>query len=260
MGCLRNLIRAVIITLAVVGFMSLGGKELVNGWFSQWFNPSQETIVERAKKVGDFSKINEEFELEKAAGMLGYNAVVAEHKASGQKLVVVDSSKKEILTQADIKSDDIENKLKSALQKVKYQAISIDEIKVTLANCCKPIKGDEIVGYISTGNGVIVHHKDCKNLRDMPNRLINVSWNENTQRKFNARISIVSENKENLLLEILTKASPNNISINGVNTNKKDNEIIYDLKLEVPNLEKLKKFMLDLKHIQSIKEVKRIFG
>ena len=136
----------------------------------------------------------------------------------------------------------------------------IDEIKVTLANCCKPIKGDEIVGYISTGNGVIVHHKDCKNLRDMPNRLINVSWNENTQRKFNARISIVSENKENLLLEILTKASPNNISINGVNTNKKDNEIIYDLKLEVPNLEKLKKFMLDLNHIQSIKEVKRIFG
>ena len=131
MGCLRNLIRAVIITLAVVGFMSLGGKELVNGWFSQWFNPSQETIVERAKKVGDFSKINEEFELEKAAGVLGYNAVVAEHKASGQKLVVVDSSKKEILTQADIQSDDIENRLKATLQKVKYQAISVEEIKVT---------------------------------------------------------------------------------------------------------------------------------
>jgi len=131
MGCLKNLIRAIFITLAVVGFMSLGGKELVSGWFSQWLHPSQETIQERAKKVGDFSKINEEFELEKAAGMLGYNAVVAEHKASGQKLIVVDSSKKEILTQEDLKSDNIEEKLKGALQKVKYQAVSVEDLTVT---------------------------------------------------------------------------------------------------------------------------------
>ena len=65
MGCLRNIIRAVIITLAIIGFLSIGGKELVQGWLSQWLKPSAETIVERAKKVGDFSQINEEFEIEK---------------------------------------------------------------------------------------------------------------------------------------------------------------------------------------------------
>lgn len=131
MGCLKNIVRAIVLTLAVVGFMSLGGNELVSGWFNKWIHPTKETILERAQKVGDFSGINEEFEIEKAAGMLGYNAVVAEHKASGQKLIVVDSSKKIILTEEDIKSDNIEEKLKSALQKIKYQAVSIEELKVT---------------------------------------------------------------------------------------------------------------------------------
>lgn len=131
MGCLRNLIRAIIIALAVVGFLSLGGKEWVMQYTSKWFNPSQETILERAKKVGDFSAINEEFELEKAAGMFGYNAVVAEHKASGQKLIVVDSNKKPLLTKEDLQSENIETKLKDVISKVRYQAISVDELHVT---------------------------------------------------------------------------------------------------------------------------------
>lgn len=131
MGCLRNVIKAVIATLAIVGFLSLGGKELVSGWFGQWLNPSQEVIQERAKKVGDFSKINEEFELEKAMGMLGYNGVIAEHKASGQKLVVLDDSKKPVITEADIKSPDIEEKLQAAIKKVKYQSGAVENLKVT---------------------------------------------------------------------------------------------------------------------------------
>ena len=79
----------------------------------------------------DFSKINEEFEIEKAAGIMGYNAVVAEHKASGQKMFVVESGDKAILTADDIKSSDVEEKLKKAVGKIKYQAISVDDLKVT---------------------------------------------------------------------------------------------------------------------------------
>lgn len=131
MGCLKNLIRAVILTLAVVGFLSLGGKEWVMKYTSQWFNPSQETMLERAKKVGDFSAINEEFELEKATGMFGYNGVAAEHKASGQKFIVIDSNKKPLLTKENLESDGIEDKLKSVISKVKYQAIAVEDLQVT---------------------------------------------------------------------------------------------------------------------------------
>ncbi len=131
MGCLKNILRAIILALAVVGFMALGGKELISGLIGNYLNPSKETMLERAQKVGDFSKINDEFEIEKAAGIMGYNAVVAEHKASGQKMFVVDSGDKDILTSEDIKSDNVEEKLYKAVSKIKYQAVSVEDLKVT---------------------------------------------------------------------------------------------------------------------------------
>ncbi len=131
MGCLKNILRAIILTLAVVGFMALGGKELVSGLINNYINPPKDTMLERAQKVGDFSKINDEFEIERAAGIMGYNAVVAEHKASGQKMFVVDSGDKDILTVEDIKSNNVEEKLYKAISKVKYQAVSVEDLKVT---------------------------------------------------------------------------------------------------------------------------------
>ena len=131
MGCLKNILRAIILTLAVVGFMALGGKELVSGLINNYFYPPKDTMLERAQKVGDFSKINDEFEIERAAGIMGYNAVVAEHKASGQKMFVVDSGNKDILTVEDIKSENVEEKLYKAISKIKYQAVSVEDLKVT---------------------------------------------------------------------------------------------------------------------------------
>lgn len=131
MGCLKNILRAIILTLAIVGFLSLGGKEFVTNLVNNYFNPSKDVMLERAQKVGDFTHINDEFEIEKAAGIMGYNAVVAEHKASGQKMFVVDSGDKTILSVEDIESDKVEEKLRKALSKVKYQAVSVEDLKVT---------------------------------------------------------------------------------------------------------------------------------
>ena len=62
---------------------------------------------------------------------MGYNAVVAEHKASGQKMVIVDTAKKRILTPADIKAPNAEERIKNAISKFKYQSAAIEEFKVT---------------------------------------------------------------------------------------------------------------------------------
>ena len=131
MGCLRNIIRAIILTLAVIGFLSLGGKELVMGLLKNWINPPQTTMIEKAQKVGDFSNINEEFEIEKATGIMGYNAVVAEHKISGQKMIVLDTGAKTILSAEDLKSENIEEKIQNSIKNVKYQTISVENLTIT---------------------------------------------------------------------------------------------------------------------------------
>ena len=131
MGCLKNVTRAIFLTVVVVGFMALGGQKYLKQQIQNIISPSKDTVMERAQKVGDFSKINKEFEIEKAAGILGYNAVLAEHKASGQKMVIVDSGKKQILTPEDIKAADAENRIKAAINKVKYQAAALEEFTVT---------------------------------------------------------------------------------------------------------------------------------
>jgi hypothetical protein len=131
MGCLKNVTRAVFLTVVVVGFMAFGGNDFIKTQIKNFFNPSHDVVMERAQKIGDFSNINQEFEIEKAAGVLGYNAVLAEHNASGQKMVDVDASKKTIITQEDIKAPDVEDRLKSALSKFKYQSMAIEDFSVT---------------------------------------------------------------------------------------------------------------------------------
>lgn len=132
MGCLKNFTRSIFLTVVVVGFVALGGHKFLFKCFDNWLHPSQEVIMERAQKVGDFSKVDKEFEIEKAAGVMGYNAVLAEHKASGQKMVVVDTSKKQpLLTRSDIEAQNAEERIKAAISKFKYQTAAIEDFHIT---------------------------------------------------------------------------------------------------------------------------------
>lgn len=131
MGCLKNLTRSIFLTIIIVGFIAFGGQAWIKEQINNFLHPTHDVILERAQKVGDFSKINKEFEIEKAAGILGYNAVLAEHKASGQKMVVVDSGKKAILTKNDIQAPDAEERIKNAINKFKYQNAALDDFHIT---------------------------------------------------------------------------------------------------------------------------------
>ena len=131
MGCLKKIIKSVILALAIIGFFSIGGKDWIVSLWNKHMGKSPQTMIEKAQKVGDFSQINEEYVIEKATGMLGYNGVLAEHSATGQKMIVVDDHKKPILTKEDIVSGNIEEKVKSSLGKIKYQSLGLEEFEIT---------------------------------------------------------------------------------------------------------------------------------
>lgn len=136
----------------------------------------------------------------------------------------------------------------------------IDEIKVTLASCCNPIKGDKIVGYISRGNGIIVHNENCHNISSLEDRLIPVKWNENIVKKFKTNLNIFTSKKDNLLIDIISKTSNENITITKVNTINKNDYNLYELTLEVFDLDTLNKYMIDLKQNKEIIKVERSFN
>ena len=136
----------------------------------------------------------------------------------------------------------------------------IDEIKVTLASCCNPIKGDKIVGYISRGNGIIVHNETCHNIKELGERLITVKWNKSIDKKFKSVINITGTKKDNLLLDIISKTSGSGIVITKVNTISKSDNNIYELTIEVKDLDSLKKYMTDLKQNSDIINVERVFN
>lgn len=131
MGCLKNIFKAVIIVFAIIGFMSLGGQDYVVKTWNDYFNPPQDVMLERAKKVGNFSHIGDEFEIDKATSALGYNGVLAEHKSTGQKMIIVDSGKKPLLTPEDFKENKVEEKLQDLTQKFKYSVVNVQDLKVT---------------------------------------------------------------------------------------------------------------------------------
>lgn len=134
MGCLKNILKAIILVFAVIGFISIGGKDFFIKKWNEIMNPPQDVMVERAKKVGDFSRIGDEYEIDKAASAFGYNGVLAEHKASGQKMVIVDSGKssnKPLLTPQDFKNDKVEEKLQDLTQKFKYSVVNVQDLKIT---------------------------------------------------------------------------------------------------------------------------------
>jgi len=135
----------------------------------------------------------------------------------------------------------------------------IDDIKINLASCCKPVKDDEIIGFITKGNGISIHRKNCHNIFDLDERLIDVKWNENiTNKKYPTTITIHSETLKNPLLDVITKAANNNINIENINTVSKSSITVYEVTILVSDYENLNKFINDLYNLTYIKKVERI--
>lgn len=132
----------------------------------------------------------------------------------------------------------------------------IDDIKISLASCCKPVPGDRIVGYITKGYGISVHRMVCPNVNNLEERIIDVKWND-LNKKYSTGILIRTEKQENILLEIVSKASNNNINIKSINTINNEDDIVFDLLLLVENKEKLSKFINDVRIIPKVIEVER---
>ena len=127
---IKIIFNAILLVLAIIGFNAIGGQKYVEIAKTHITKFVQERVEENAKKFGNFSNLHEEFEIDNTVNLFGYRAVIAEHNVSGQKMCVIDSKKKPLLTKENIKSDNLEKQLQELADKFKYQSVSFHEIKV----------------------------------------------------------------------------------------------------------------------------------
>lgn len=129
MGCLKKTFNMIIISFAVIGFVSVGGPEWVSQNYEKFIGANKH--FEQKTDLGDFSKLDSEFEIDKSMNYFGYKGVIAEHKVSGQKFVILETKDNTLLTENDIKKADLEDKILSLVKKQKGNSVVPSEFKIT---------------------------------------------------------------------------------------------------------------------------------
>ena len=131
-------------------------------------------------------------------------------------------------------------------------------IETHIANCCLPVPGDEIVGYITKNSGISIHRKNCSNIELFDDRIVEAFWNPNINNKYNSELIIHTTSKDNIVLDIVQTAATLNINVENVNLISKGNTNVYSVDILVSSLEDLNKYILNLQKVKHVNDVERI--
>jgi guanosine-3',5'-bis(diphosphate) 3'-pyrophosphohydrolase len=136
------------------------------------------------------------------------------------------------------------------------------DLLVYLAKCCNPIRGEQIIGYITRGKGISVHSASCPNLEKLlfnPERRIEVEWSGKAEIAQQVKISIWTEDKQGILADISTAIVNVNTNIKSVQAETfPDKHGQIELILEVLDVKHLDKIVSSIRAVDGVLEVQRI--
>ncbi|MBI1747314.1 MAG: bifunctional (p)ppGpp synthetase/guanosine-3',5'-bis(diphosphate) 3'-pyrophosphohydrolase [Acidobacteria bacterium] len=157
-----------------------------------------------------------------------------------------------------------ESKIATAVKKVFGKSDSPIMVKghsdllVYRAQCCEPLKGEEIIGYITRGKGVSVHSVNCQNVEGLlhnPERRIGVEWTDTAVGDlYSVKISILTEDRPGMLAGITAAIATANTNIRNANVTTENGRGVLEITVEIPNVKHLQRIM------QLVKEVEGVIG
>ena len=214
--------------------------------------------VTKALKSGDFEAAAREFSFRQVDDLLsavGHGRITPRQVL--RKLLPKEEQKKE-----ELKAED--RKIQAApAKKDPADAIAIrgvDGVLTRYAQCCNPLPGDPIIGYISRGLGVTIHTQDCPNVANMEvDRLIDVSWSADEQPKvLPARIRVICRNQQGMLGQVCTLLGKEGVNIDsGGFTSTLDGKSEMDFLIEVKTTSQLYAIIEKLRKLDAVHEVTR---
>lgn len=142
--------------------------------------------------------------------------------------------------------------------------LGVGNLKTSMANCCRPVPGEPIIGFITQGRGVTVHRQDCSNILqlrlDEPQRIIEVEWGERAQTRYPVTIEIQAWDRSGLLRDVTGLLGNEKVNVLAVNTLTDTDEGIARLRitLEVDGLEALGRLFSRIQQLPNVTEVRRL--
>ena len=131
---------------------------------------------------------------------------------------------------------------------------------MTYGNCCNPIPGDNVMGYMSSGRGVVVHRDNCRNLktfRKHPTKWLSVRWKENIDREFSSQIHVETENKTGVLAEVASTIADSNSNIESVAVSGHEDHSDLIFTLSVKDRVHLANIMRNIRKMRSVHRISR---
>lgn len=153
-----------------------------------------------------------------------------------------------------------------SVSSARLQVAGVSGLLTRLANCCCPLPGDEIVGFISRGKGAIVHRADCKNIgryREREReRLINVSWTSMGQQRYLAPVVIVAHDRPGLIRDIAAVVSEAGINMTSVSSNvSAGKEVVFiNATFQIDSLEQLQRLFQRIEKVKHVMHIERDLG
>jgi GTP pyrophosphokinase len=136
----------------------------------------------------------------------------------------------------------------------------VDGLMVRYAQCCQPVPGDPVVGYVTRGRGVSIHRGDCPNLLLLahePERRLEIDWQEAQGERFLVRLALEGNDRRGLYADVAAAVSSTGTDIKSMDLRSTDGKIIGSVLVEVENLAHLQKIIKSTRRVKGITEVAR---
>jgi GTP diphosphokinase / guanosine-3',5'-bis(diphosphate) 3'-diphosphatase len=137
----------------------------------------------------------------------------------------------------------------------------IDDVVVRLAKCCRPVPGDDIVGYVSLGRGITVHREDCRNvaaLKKAPERFTDVNWDGDNESSYRVELQVDAWDRTRLLEDLSRTFAEAGLNILEARCATKHPMVKNRFVVEVGDTEQLKQCISRLRNVESVFDAYRI--
>jgi GTP pyrophosphokinase len=137
----------------------------------------------------------------------------------------------------------------------------VADVMVRMAKCCKPVPGDEIVGYISLGRGITIHRDDCPNARQLmrsPERFTPVTWGGERRQSFGVELAVEAWDRHRLLEDISRTIAENGVNILSAQCQVDDQMARHRFVLEMADIETLRSLTAQMRNIESVFDAYRV--